>query len=1308
MSHTKSLINTKSILDNPVLLEMPKWVKNSAWTGHIPFAFFLIGYLRPKVVVELGVHSGTSFSAFCQAVKSLNLDTTCYGIDTWKGDSQTGIYSERIYDNLNKYHTTEYKGISKLIPSTFDEAKINFQDESIDLLHIDGLHTYEAVKHDFFNWLPKLKKGGIVLFHDTQEKKEDFGVWQFWEELKKIYPAFEFKFSSGLGIIVVGESRNTKSFYLLNQLTKNETLAGVFERLSTSMKLAHLNNDLNAKLYYDTGQGFNELEVVAHEFLDKDIEEITFNLSLIKKNIQGLRFDPMDSCGVIEMSAAEIFERQNKYTYSYKPNAQLSIGNTFVFTTDDPNFIVNIPDKVNNFSHVRFKMKVIGLGKDSVIDFILTHYLLNDEHKTLQIKKIMEELTKKEELLSKIDMEYTKLLKEKDQFLGEIKNELNHIIVAKNELLLQVKDEYFKELADTKYLFAQTKFQLENEIRSKEQLLMLQDTKWEKEKEQLLRLKDTQWKKEIAHKEQLFEQEKADLWQELGRLKHVIERNNEGTNLFKIEYYNLKNSFSTRLGFFMTAPFRWVYDVFEKYISKEKFGVLFKMASIGVSKPKAALTMVNKRNLQTLSTALKNESPEKIRKNLNNLANRTEKILTAKEASGQDDIIYVIDECSLIDDPGTTENLLTVRGWATSYAEIEKIEIASKGKLIRVEYGRHRPDVKDAYPKYLNSEFSEFYICYILEKRVETINITISNQAGKVIEIAQKVKKIQDYSKLNLDEQYRIHRIKNKLDSATIQGIRKECESFQYRPKISIVTPVYNVAPKWLDLCFESVVNQYYDNWEFCLYDDASPNEDTIECLKEWSKKDKRILVEFGKENQHISGASNGAIKLATGEFIALLDNDDELTPDALYEVVKLLNQQPNLDYIYSDEDKLTLTGELIGPHFKPDWSPETFESMMYPCHLGVFRRSKIEQIGGFRKGYEGSQDYDLVLRFTEIAEEIAHIPKILYHWRMIPGSAAASVNAKSYAYVAAKKALAARVRREGLEGEVLDGYWTGSYRIRRKIPVDTTVGIIIPFKDQIEVTIKCVDAVLKSSFNNFEVLLVSNSSQPEELQKIKHYYKSHKKVKIYNYDIPFNYSKINNWAVSKTNANYLLFLNNDTEVINEDWLEGMLELAIKEGVGAVGAKLIYPNGTLQHAGVVLGIYGVANHPFKSLPADDYGYFGYASVAKNCAAVTGACLLVKKDKFLEVDGFDEINLPVSYNDIDLCLKLLAKGYRTVYTPYASLYHYESYTRKTSDYEALKEASESKYMYDKWGQLIECDPYYNCNLTLYREDYSLRI
>ena len=547
-----------------------------------------------------------------------------------------------------------------------------------------------------------------------------------------------------------------------------------------------------------------------------------------------------------------------------------------------------------------------------------------------------------------------------------------------------------------------------------------------------------------------------------------------------------------------------------------------------------------------------------------------------------------------------------------------------------------------------------------------------------------------------------------------IEAMTQEIATFHYQPKISIAMPVYNVEEKWLRLCIDSILNQVYTNWELCMADDASTDSNVKKILTEYQQLDERIRVVFREQNGHISEATNSALAIATGEFVALLDNDDELAINAFYEVVKVLNENPELDLIYSDEDKIDMDGNRSDPAFKPDWSPDLLLGTNYISHLGVYRRSILEEIGGFRKGYEGSQDYDLVLRFTEktTKERIKHIPKVLYYWRMLPTSTAVDQGSKGYAFEAGLRAVQDALVRRGINGHATHGAANGLYDVYYDIKSDKLVSIIIPTKNGYKDVQRCVSSIIeKTTYQNYEIIMADNGSTDPKMHELYAEFEQQLPGRFFveSIDIPFNFSTINNRAVKKAHGEYLLFLNNDTEVITENWLTLMVSFAQQERIGCVGAKLLYPNNTVQHAGVILGLGGVAGHGHYGYPHGDLGYFGRLAINVNYSAVTAACLLMKKADFDAVGGFEEA-FTVAFNDVDLCLKVQALGRDNVWLHEAELYHFESQTRGYDDKGKKKKRFEQEkvMMEEKWGPLIENDPFYNPNLTRDIPNFSLRI
>ncbi len=563
---------------------------------------------------------------------------------------------------------------------------------------------------------------------------------------------------------------------------------------------------------------------------------------------------------------------------------------------------------------------------------------------------------------------------------------------------------------------------------------------------------------------------------------------------------------------------------------------------------------------------------------------------------------------------------------------------------------------------------------------------------------------------------YLLWQMKHELKPEDVQRITAECTTFSYAPTISIVMPVYNVDPKWLRLCLTSVREQYYPKWELCICDDGSTKSATLEALRALVGSDPRIKVKFADKNAGISAATNQALDLATGEFIGLLDNDDELAPEALYEVVKLLQEHKDADMIYSDEDKMEEDGTRTESFFKPDWSPEYFLSCMYTNHFGVYRRSLVEQVGRFRSAYDKAQDYDLALRVIEHTKSIYHIPKVLYHWKKIATSTATSTTAKNMSDTPAKRALEDYVKRNHLQAEVLVDPMTSYHRMKYKIIGEPLVSILIPTNGKVAKTESgelnllknCLESVWgKTTYQNYEIIVAHNGNLTLETTFwIQQQIKSHRmKILEYKYEEPFNFAHKMNFLAQHAKGEHLLILNDDIEVISPDWMTAMLEFSQQPEIGVVGAKLHYPDGRLQHVGVVMGIGGGASHIFTGKPKEYPGYFASTKVIKNYSVVTGACAMSKRNLFEDVGGFDE-KFRIDYNDVDYCLRLRAKGLRVVYTPYAELFHHES-TSLGSRAGKVGQAEE-ELLRARWAKVIANDPYYNPHLTLQDTNYQIRL
>jgi O-antigen biosynthesis protein len=1015
--------------NHPICFAIPnRLTPVEAWHGHIPYGMYVVDVLKPKMIVELGTYNGDSYCAFCQAVKELQLETRCYAVDTWMGDPQAGFYGREVLAELRAYHDRLYGSFSRLIQSTFDEALAHFSDGSIDILHIDGYHTYEMVMHDFESWLPKVRPGGIILLHDINVLERDYGAHKLWDEIKLKYTHFEFLHSHGMGVLAVGETNSDELRYMFNaEATERAQLRDFFSQLGNRIA-----------------------DKVSVESRDREIQDL--KLELVAKDSR---------------------------IYDLNGNVQV---------------------------------------KDS------------------QLKGAAAILEEK-------DLEIDDLRK-------SIKTKNDQILVMQSDLV--AKSKQLDELKDSSSATNIEIVNIQLEIEEKNFTIV-----------QLRKQLETEYlqKSELNTKLQDYETNSED-----GRTK-LEDRT--------VEINELNKSLQ------------------------------------------AANSQIC--SLETQLNQIQHGIPMQIR-----------------------------DKYQLI-----VEKILPQGTRRRSY-----YQLGVKGTKV------------------------------------------ILNEGWRSFWLKAKVR-IRKSKPLDNDALYRGWISRNEPDLNNLIQHNQESTGFHYRPKISIVIPVWNTDDRWLRAALESVRSQAYDDWELCLADGGSTKPNVKLTLSEYAQKDPRIKLKFLAENKGIAGNTNEALSLASGEFVGFMDHDDELRPDALFEVVKLLNQNPELELIYTDEDKIDSKGRRVSPSFKPDWSPDLFMSMNYISHLTILKRELVEGLGGIRRGFEGSQDYDLLLRVIEQTKKIGHISKPLYSWRMVPESAAARTDAKPYAHISAIKAIEESLLRRKIEGQVVDGQIPIYYRVKYKIIGRPLVSIVIPTKNNLEKLKRCIESIeQKTTYQNYEIIVVDNNSQEqpviEYLKTVKH--------NVIKYKAEFNFSRMNNLAVHEAKGEHILFLNNDTEIITPDWLESMLEHSQRGEVGMVGALLLYPSDSagdaaIQHAGVLLGVGGLANHAFKykRLSAD----VTLAKVTRDCSAVTAACAMMRKCLYEEMGGLDE-SLPVAYNDVDLCLRLRKEGYLIVYTPYSVLYHYEGGTRgQTSP------PDDETNALARWSKVIsEGDPYYNRNLSVLRDHFSI--
>ena len=536
--------------------------------------------------------------------------------------------------------------------------------------------------------------------------------------------------------------------------------------------------------------------------------------------------------------------------------------------------------------------------------------------------------------------------------------------------------------------------------------------------------------------------------------------------------------------------------------------------------------------------------------------------------------------------------------------------------------------------------------------------------------------------------------------------------TFSRNIKFSILVPLYNTPEAYLTVMIDSVVQQTYGNWELCLADGSDAEHAYVGTIcKKLARREKRIKYRKLDDNRGISENTNACLEMATGDYIGLFDHDDLLHPSALYEYMQAICNQ-DADFLYSDENTFHETPEdAYWPHYKPDYSPDTLRSYNYICHFTVFSRELLEKAGGgFRKEYDGSQDYDIILRLTEKAKHIVHIPKILYYWRSHKDSTASDIAAKPYTMDAARAAITAHLERIGLKGSVENARIPSTYKVQYEIKGNPLISIIIPNKDHIDDLDKCLKSIRgKSTWTNLEIIVVENNSTKQRTFDYYREIEQDERIRVIRWEKEFNYSAINNFGAQHAAGDYLLLLNNDIEIITPDWIEQMLMFAQRPDIGAVGAMLYYPDDTIQHAGVILGIGGVAGHSHKYFARGEYGYASRLAIAQNLSGVTAACVLIPRKVWEEVGGLDE-GFAVAFNDVDLCMKIRTAGYLIVWTPYAELYHYESKSRGQEDNaeKQIRFKGEIDRFMDKWGkELKEGDPYYNPNLTLITEDFAFR-
>ena len=990
----------------------------------------------------------------------------------------------------------------------------------------------------------------------------------------------------------------------------------------------------NARLYLDTGIGFSEKQTFTRKITD-DSTRVEFKLHGFS-GIKRLRFDPCDAHCVLHLhSIKAVSEDSSTYKIEeFQSNAMHTEGGSFIFADDDPNIVCNWPDDKTDMAidAVIIKLDLIAVGTGA-LPYILKY---KDSALAQKEKKIREQNEQIQGQANKInEMERHQQENEHSLHLHRLNIETlaTQLNAEKNSRLKMLHSRAWKLAAPLRWF---GKFARKGKRR------MLSFYYQFERQHKLIRTSglfdDSYYLKQNPD----VQRSKQDA------LAHFIEKGGrEGRNpsvLFDVTYYLKCNP-----------------DLAESDMSP-----LIHYIHFGANEGRDPSPLFDTHYYLEQNPALRE--------------------------SGGNPLIHYLQS-------GVQKNINPNRLFDADYYLIQYPEVAETGMPLLEHYLKIGwQEGKNPNPLLDNAYYLKRYPEVNRSGRSPLEDYILSGISAKrnphpLFDTAYYLEQNPDVAASGR------HPLTHYLEFGIREGRSPNpmIAKMKHHPKISIITPVYNVDEIYLRQCITSVLNQVYNNLELCLADDASSAAHIRPVLEEYAKLDPRVKVKYLKNNQGIAGASNEAASLARGEYIGFLDHDDVLTPDALYEIVQALNRH-KADIVYTDERIIDADGKQLSTHFKPAFSPELLFSHNYITHLMVIKKALFNKLGGFSTECDGAQDYDLILKLTECTEGIVHLAKELYCWRSIDTSTSANPEQKSYADDAGKLALETALKRRHIHGQVFTTPRRFYYHVKRQLTDTPLVSIIIPFKDQPDHLQTCIESVLqKSEYTNFEIIGINNNSVMDETAELtESLQKADPRICFYDYDIPFNYSVINNYAVTLAKGEHIVLMNNDIEIITADWIEALLEHSQQETAGAVGAKLYYPNDTIQHAGIIIGMGGFAGHSHKSFPKDSPGYLNRLMCVHNVSAVTGALMMVKKDLYNKVNGLDEINLAVALNDVDFCLKLMEKKYRNIITPYCEAYHHESVSRGYEETPAKKERfnKEIAFFQKKWKTLLERgDPYF---------------
>jgi GT2 family glycosyltransferase len=1660
----------------PVRLEIP-----NAWSGHIPFAFWLAKAATPSVFVELGTHSGNSYSAFCQGFVRNGLPTRAFAIDTWRGDEHAGTYGEAIYQDLHTFNESQFQGFSKLLRTEFDKAREYFADGSIDLLHIDGLHTYEAVKHDFDMWLPTLSRSAVVVFHDTNVRERDFGVWKLWKELKGQYPSFEFVHSEGLGILGVGPEQSAL-LQRLFQLKENSPFTTILRTMFAARgdifrrriqvtdfkrQLDHASHELGrihalwdqakqaeaehmqrvhgleqtiASLTNDVTHLTNDVTHLTNDVthLTNDATRLTQSLNETNSALasaDGQRAhlqDVLKSKDALLREASQAQERairnkaemaalyEHRLTATRDQMHQVCAELTAVFESStswritsplrkavtmwrrlrrsappalDP--VVSLAatvspgpagdDSKRSARAVMMARLQALLASNSTIALPTANHptisiilvLFNQAELTFACLQSIRECVGDEQIeviiLDNNSTDLTTKLLDRVNGATIIRNKENlHYLRGVNRAVREATGDYILLLNNDAELLPGTisaalaNFVGRSDVGAVGGRIVLPDGTLQEAgsiiwndgtcvgyaRGQPIDDPAVMFRRDVDFCSGAFLLTPRWLFEYLGQfdVKYApayYEEVDYCVRLWRAGYrvvydpnaiilhYEFGSSANAdasiamqqrNLATFQARHAVWLSSrlsndpanlalaktvpsgakrilMIEDRVPHERFGAgypraqelirelvhagaqvtLFPTAERVENWPDIRLTVGPSVEValgyggECLAAFLNARADEfdaiiicrphnmrifkeAVRRNPD-ITKRARVIYDAEAVFAQREIL----RCKILGEPMTpaeaqaliaeeidlAQDVDVVTSVSSQELElfrdmgvksVERLGFAANLELTKADFKDRTKilfvgSVQDEGSPNVDSLhwFVEYVLPRIRSRLGWPIKLTVAGVLGapslKPLEgiscdflgtiedlkplfeqarvfvaptrfsagiplkvytsaalgvpvvatdlIVQQTNWrpghelmagadadafadgcVRLYKEQTLWETVRsggAARCEVECSRASFQNAVQELlrpvksgrpaagmpamvytdeegdyrswitefdtltygdrkaiachiSGFSAKPLISVIMPTYNTPLSVLRSCIESVQAQLYPHWELCIVDDASPLPHVAEICRDFANRDSRIRFIQREQNGHIAEASNTALAMAKGEFVALLDHDDVMAPHALYMVVHVLNENPECDLVFSDEDKIDEDGRRFDPWFKSDWNYDLMLSQNAVVHLAVYRRSILEEINGFRPEFNGSQDYDLVLRFAERTspDRIRHIPAILYHWRAIPGSIALDAEEKIYPYEAAARAIGEHLSRLGTGAKVEKQAQLGYYRVRWPLPANPpSVSIIIPTKDKVDLLKVALSSILeKTTYPNYEIVIVDNRSELPETKAYFDLIARTPKVRVITYNKPYNFSALNNWAVGKTTSPVIAFLNNDVEVITSDWLSEMVAHALRPEVGTVGAKLIYPDNTLQHAGVVVGIGKLAGHPHLRQPRATLGYFGRAACTQRFSAVTGACLIMRRSVFLDLGGFDEENFGIAFNDVDLGLKAYKAGLANVWTPHAELFHHESVTVGDAGSPARKArfAQESENFRRIWADPVANDPFYNPNLSIRGGDF----